>query len=326
MTPRSQSERRKVLVAVPTYRRNEMLERLLDSLNKLVQPDNADVSVVIIDNDKSAGARPVVEKWKTRFSMPLSYEMETAPGVTHVRNHALQMAADFDLLAFIDDDEFAAPGWLAALVGRYEETKAAAVFGPVWSIYADSAPQWMREWNVHAIEITEDCDRTEPGGSGNSLIDMKVVRDLDLSFDPRLSKTGGEDTLFFLQMRDQGHRLTQTKDAAVFEHVPEDRARIGWLFRRWYRYGVTDALIAGRNTSLPVARLKAGCNGVLRTLSGALLVTGTVIATLGRDKRAILSRCYTVCRGVGMIVFAFGGRYEEYGSALRRPQTLANAE
>lgn len=324
MTLRSPSERRKILVAIPTYRRNEMLERLLDSLNKLVPPENADVSVAVIDNDKSGGARPVVEKWKSLFSMPLLYEMETAPGVTHVRNHALKMASDFDLLAFIDDDEFAAPEWLAALVGRYDETKAGAVFGPVWSIYPESTPQWMREWNVHAIEITETRDRTDPGGSGNSLMDMHVVRKLGLSFDARLSKMGGEDTLFFYQMQDQGYRLTQTKDASVYEHVPEDRARVGWLFRRWYRYGITDALIISRHSSMRVARLKAALNGAARIAVGALLVTGAAVGTLGRNKQAIYSQFFTLCRGFGMVTFAFGGRYEEYGSALTRPQLDAD--
>lgn len=312
----NQSQRRKVLIAVPTYRRNEMLAQLLDSINKLTPPENADVSVVVIDNDKSSAARPVVEQWATTFSVPLSYEIETAPGVTHVRNHALKLAADFDLLAFIDDDEFAAPEWLAGLVKRYEETNAAAVFGPVWPIYEDAAPQWMREWNVHAIKITETADRTEPGGSGNSLIDMHVVRELNISFDPRLSKTGGEDTMFFLLMRDHGHRLTQTKDASVFEHVPRERAQIGWLLRRWYRIGVTDGLIAGRHTSMPVARLKAGMNGAARTVAGSLLVVAMSIATLGRNKRAILRPCYTLCRGLGMITFACGGNYEEYGKGF----------
>lgn len=320
LTLRSPSERRKILVAIPTYRRNEMLERLLDSLNKLAPPANADVSVVVIDNDKSGFARPVVEKWKSLFSMPLVYEMETAPGVTHVRNHALKMARDFDLLAFIDDDEFADPEWLAALVARYDETNAAAVFGPVWSIYPESTPQWMRDWNVHAIEITETRDRKDPGGSGNSLIDMHVVRKLELTFDARLSKMGGEDTLFFYQMQDEGYRLTQTKDASVYEHVPQDRARVGWLFRRWYRYGITDALITSRHNSLTVARLKAVPNGLIRIGIGALLVTGATVATLGRNKRAIYSQFFTLCRGFGMLTFALGGSYEEYGSALTRPQ------
>lgn len=320
----TQSTRRKVLVAVPTYRRNEMLEHLLESLNKLIRPQNADVSVVIIDNDNSSGARPVVEKWAPLLSMPLSYETETAPGVTHVRNHALQMAADYDLLAFIDDDEFASPEWLAALVARHEETGAAAVFGPVLPIYKDSAPQWMRDWKVHGILMTETCDRKEPGGSGNSLIDMHVVRQMGLSFDPRLSKTGGEDTMFFLQMRDQGHRLTQTKDAVVYEPVPDDRARIGWLLRRWYRIGVTDALIAGRHENQPVARVKAAIKGSLRTGAGALLVAATAILTLGQNKRAIMGRCYTLCRGLGMITFALGGNYEEYGGGLTRSRNTDN--
>ncbi len=314
MTPPGDTARRlQILVAAPTYRRNEMLDGLLKSLSELALPPNADVRFVIIDNDRTGNARPVVQKWQQTFPAPLAYELEEAPGVTHVRNRALKLAGDSDLLVFIDDDEFAHPDWLAALVRRYRETGAAAVFGPVQSVYPETAPEWMKEWGVHGTPITQDRDQTKPGATCNCLIDMATVRKESMNFDPRMSLTGAEDTLFFTQLLDRGHRLTQAKDALVYEHVPEDRAQANWLLRRWYRTGLTDAVIAGRNTTPGVARLKSGINGVIRVVIGSLLTALTAIATLGQNKRAIMSRAYTVSRGLGMISFALGKSYEEYG-------------
>jgi len=305
--------RRKVLIAAPTYKRNDLLDGLLKSLNDLLIPDDLHVEFAIIDNDAEGGARPVVERWQSTICFPLHYLIEQAPGVTQVRNRALELAADFDLLAFIDDDEFASPEWLSALMARYDASGAAAVFGPVISVYPDSAPGWMREWGVHGVKILDDEDRTTPSGAGNCLIDMKVIRDLGLRFDERMSLTGGEDTLFFAQVLDAGYRLSQAKDARIYEHVPESRVSTGWLMRRWYRIGLTDAMIAGRNKSRAAARLAGLANGVVRVGAGSVLVALATILTLGRNPRKILARCYTVCRGAGMISFAIGNVYEEYG-------------
>ena len=314
MTPQRDPARNlRILVAAPTYRRNEMLDGLLRSLSELDIPERTDVHFVIIDNDRTGHARPVVEKWQQVFSHPLAYEREDAPGVTHVRNRALALARDAELLVFIDDDEFAHPGWLAALVTRYRETEAAGVFGPVVSVYPDSAPQWMKAWGIHGTPITEDRDQTKPGATCNCLIDMNVVRTEGLGFDPRMSLTGAEDTLFFTQLLDRGYRFTQAKDALVYEHVPPERAQINWLLRRWYRTGLTDAMIAGRHMKPEVARLKSAVNGVIRILAGSILTGATALLTFGQNKRAILSRAYTVSRGMGMISFALGKSYEEYG-------------
>ncbi len=327
MTPLGDPTRKlRILVAAPTYRRNEMLDGLLKSLFEVALPENADVNFVVIDNDRAGTARPVVAKWQPLFPDRLDFEIEGAPGVTHVRNRALQLAGDADLLVFIDDDEFAHPEWLAALVRRYRETGAAAVFGPVQSVYPDDAQQWMKDWGVHGTQITEDRDQTKPGATCNCLIDMNIVRKEGLQFDPRMSLTGAEDTLFFTRLLDRGLRLTQAKDALVYEHVPADRARVKWLLRRWYRTGLTDAMIAGRHMTPASARLKSGIDGLIRIVVGSLLTAITACVTLGQNKRAMMARAYTVSRGLGMMSFALGHSYEEYGRKKASAESIARTD
>ncbi|MEZ5945765.1 MAG: glycosyltransferase family 2 protein [Hyphomonas sp.] len=314
MNTQSVVSRRKVMVAAPTYKRNDLLDGLLKSLNELVIPADTDVTFIIIDNDPARGAEAVVAKWQAQFSAPLHYHTEAEPGVTHVRNRALDLAAGHDLLAFIDDDEFADPQWLAALIARYEATHAAAVFGPVDPVYPDTAPGWMRDWAIHGTSIPADEDQMKPGATCNCLIDLGVVRETGLRFETRMSLTGGEDTLFFTRLLDAGYRLTRASGARVFEHIPEGRATPKWLMRRWYRTGITDALIAGRDMSPGAARARGLAHGLLRVATGSAAVAVVAIASLG-NPRQVLARCYTVCRGAGMVTFAFGKQYEEYGRA-----------
>lgn len=311
---------RSILIAAPTYKRNTLLYGLLESLNRLEIPSDARVRVVIIDNDSDQGARPVVLSWQGQFEVPLLYEAEPDPGVSHVRNRALKLASGDDYLAFIDDDEFADPKWLTELLRRHDETQAAAVFGPVTPIYPDSAPAWMRRWGVHGTPVPSDTLRTKPGATNNCLIAMDAVRKTRLSFASEMSLTGGEDTLFFRQLLDRGHKLANAMNAHVYEHVPDERARTGWLLRRWYRTGVTDALIDGRKLPPVVSRLRSLGQGLIRVGVGSGLVILAAVFTLGQGRRAILSQCYTVCRGLGMMAHALGRRYEEYGRAKVGPQ------
>ncbi len=303
----------RILVAAPTYRRPQLLATLLESLSRLVIPEAAEVSFVIIDNDPEAGARRVVSQWQPVFALPLAYAHEPRPGVSHVRNHALALAADMDLIAFIDDDEFADAGWLSHLVRRYRETRAAAVFGPVTPVYDAAAPDWIRRWGVHGRPVKADADLARPGATCNCLIDMGVVRKEHLTFDPKMTRTGGEDTLFFTRLLDRGQRLTQAKDAMVYEHIPAERATPAWLRLRWYRTGLTDAVIAGRHLSPARARLRGALQGGLRLAAGGALTGLVFLLTLGLNRREITARSYTFWRGAGMLAFAFGRTYEAYG-------------
>ncbi|RIJ43461.1 glycosyltransferase, partial [Maribellus luteus] len=54
---------------------------------------------------------------------------EPEPGVANARNAALAVAKGA-MIAFLDDDEEAPPGWLAALIAAQARLGADAVFGP----------------------------------------------------------------------------------------------------------------------------------------------------------------------------------------------------
>ena len=255
-----------VIVAVATYKRIALLDKLLESLTQLSFSRNAGakVSIAIIDNDPDQSAKPCVEQWSTDYPFHLEYFHETRPGVTHVRNRALDIARGSDYLAFVDDDEFVTSEWLDILLQQIQEESAAAIFGPVHPVYTKEAPKWLAKWGVHGTYIDSDGKQSKPGATCNCLIDMAVVEKEDMQFDPKMSLTGGEDTLFFSQLQDKGYALAQSREAIVHEHIPDQRATVNWLLKRWYRTGITDALIGGRNAPALFTRAKALLGGVAR--------------------------------------------------------------
>lgn len=304
-----------VLIAIATYKRPDLLDGLLKSLSQLQFESCGDVrvEVAVIDNDPEESARTCVSNHASSLAIPVKYVTERRPGVTHVRNRALELAADFDFLAFVDDDEFVSPNWLDALLQRQRETDATAVFGPVQAVYGEGAPAWIRNWAVHDRVVLADEPTEKPGATCNCLIDMNKVRQEDLTFDPKMSLTGGEDTLFFSILLERGHLMVKSRDAMVFEHVPDNRATADWLMKRWYRIGITDTLIFNRGKSGLALRVTALLNGIARIAVGGPLALATAVITLGRNRAAVMKRMFTVCRGAGMVSLAFGGSYEEYG-------------
>ena len=90
-----------VLVAALTYKRPADLRELLPKLLAQADSVDAECSVLIVDNDPDGGARDFVSKF---VDSGVQYVHVRQPGIAAARNSALQLAQDFDLLVFIDDD------------------------------------------------------------------------------------------------------------------------------------------------------------------------------------------------------------------------------
>ncbi len=303
-----------LVICIPTYRRNDELAELLAALQAQTPPDSAQVSILVIDNNPGGDAEPVVREAQTEaFHFPIRYLHETAPGVTFVRNRALKATAESDFIAFIDDDELPAPGWISALWAGRCETGAAVVFGDVIARYEEDAPDWIIAGDFHSKRVMEDGARDTPGATDNCLIDLSVVRHHGLRFDPALSLIGGEDTLFFDALLQAGEKFANAAGAVTYERVPEGRATLAWLVKRWRRTGLTDAMmIARRRGAGPSARMRAALDGLIRVIAGGGLAMLAWCFAGGAVAPSVARRLYTFERGRGMLDFAGGRQVQEY--------------
>ena len=121
---------RDVAVVIPTLRRPESLERALRSVFAQVGALDRVAAVVIADNDPDGSAAALIDRLRAEAPAPLVYAHAPVPGVATARNVGLA-ATDAPLIAFLDDDEAASPGWLAALLRAQVVTGADVVFGPI---------------------------------------------------------------------------------------------------------------------------------------------------------------------------------------------------
>jgi glycosyltransferase involved in cell wall biosynthesis len=140
MTP-SRSRRLVLSVAVCTRDRPEELRRALESLARQEPPP---FEVLVIDNAPRDGrTRELVENDFPAFR----YLEEPVPGLDFARNRALSAALG-DVVAFLDDDAVAEPGWSAALLAPFhEDLRVAAVTGRVLPLALETEAQRLFEAN-----------------------------------------------------------------------------------------------------------------------------------------------------------------------------------
>src|SRR4051812_10046 len=100
-----------ISLCICTYKRPELLNRLLADLNSQDTGERFSFSIVVVDNDKFKSAEAVVQDFASRSSIPITYCVENRQNIALARNRAIEKAKG-DFVAFIDDDEFPTGRWL----------------------------------------------------------------------------------------------------------------------------------------------------------------------------------------------------------------------
>jgi succinoglycan biosynthesis protein ExoM len=236
---RSAAHLDRVAVCVCTYRRPAQLARLLESLASMTRPPAT--IFVVVDND---GGDPEVERLVARFrnasGAQVEYVLEPEPGISAARNTAFVTARSLGTaaIAMIDDDESATSDWLMKLLETRFATGAAVIGGPVQPVFPVQHHQLLKYERLWSVEKGWLDGRLYVSCTCNCLIDLSAAAALgDKPFPIDFGLTGGEDAVFFRRLHYAGVCMAWSEKAVVFEHVPEDRANIAWIRRRWYRQG-----------------------------------------------------------------------------------------
>lgn len=303
----------RVLVAVLTFGRAELLPRLLDAVLAQRSQLQPSADLIVVDNDPRGSARDVVAD---QFAGRVGYVLHGARGIAEGRNRILDEAAGYDCLILIDDDEVPSTNWLRNLVDTYLGHTCAAVVGPQLREYETEPTPRVAAARVSFDQPVFPTGTPMPAAATNNLLlDLTVVRDLGLRFDPRFSVTGGSDTMFTRQLVRAGQRIVWCQEAAATEWVPVSRLTMQWVWTRSMRSGMTWARTGIALQQRPARRATVRLVGLGRGLTRVL--GGTLRAGLGAARRRdqmIGSGLRTQARGVGMIAGSLGIHYKEYRS------------
>jgi succinoglycan biosynthesis protein ExoM len=230
-----------VNICVCTFRRPQ-LAQTLQSLAELELPPHITASIIVADNDDTPSAVNIIARAKETSPFRIIYLHAPSRNIAVARNACLE-AATAPFVAFIDDDEIASPTWLVALLAQHNKTNAEIVLGPVQSRYPDNASLWLRREDFHSIKPVWVNGTIITGYTSNVLMARTARAIRGRHFDPALGRSGGEDTLFFSQIHENGGHIDFANDAIVYENVARDRLTLPWLLKRYFRFGQTHGMI-----------------------------------------------------------------------------------
>jgi glycosyltransferase involved in cell wall biosynthesis len=220
-----------VTVCICTYKRPELLERLLREL-KLQDTDGLfTFSVVVADNDSLQSARPVVSNFSATSSIPIKYCVVPEQNISLARNTAIANAYG-EFFAFIDDDEFPTKRWLVTLYITCKAYGVDGALGPVKRYFDVTPPKWVIASKFYDRKTypTGTAVEWKEGRTGNVLLKSSILAGVSPIFRPEFR--GGEDTDFFSRMIDKGHKFIWCDEAIAYEVIPPSRWSRSFLLRR----------------------------------------------------------------------------------------------
>lgn len=242
-----------VVVCAYTDERWEDLTRAIASLDAQTYAGGGPVQrVLVIDNNAE-----LLEKARERWSDVLVIPNAGPRGLSHARNTGLACAVG-DVVAFLDDDAAAAPGWLAALTAPFADPDVIASGGvahPVWPGEATAPAVLPPElhWVVGCSFVGQERGESVRNVMGcNMAFRTAMLRRIG-GFETSMGRVGrtplgAEETDACIRLRRivPGARIAFVPGAAVAHAVHPRRTGLRYVVARSYGEGLSKAALAGR--------------------------------------------------------------------------------
>ncbi|MEE6169097.1 MULTISPECIES: glycosyltransferase family 2 protein [unclassified Mycolicibacterium] len=293
-----------VVICAYTTRRWSDLCRAVDSV--LDQVDRDTELIVVIDHCDELQTL-VSDRYSGENRVKVIPNTEQQ-GLSGARNTGVG-AARGDVVAFLDDDAEADPGWAQRLIGHYQDAAVAGVGGYAAAVWPRVRPAWMPrefDWVVgcsYTGQPTSVAPVRNPIGCNMSL--RRSALESAGGFKSEVGRVGsvpvgGEETELCIRVRAAGHsaQILFDPDMRVQHHVSSDRTTVRYFVRRCYHEGLSKAVVmalVGEADQLSSER-----EYVTRVLPRAVL---REIGSMSRDG---LARAAMICLGLGVTAAGYG--------------------
>jgi glucosyl-dolichyl phosphate glucuronosyltransferase len=227
-------------LVIPSYKRPELLELLLDSLLEQTVPQRT-FEVIVVDNVPMGDPR-VARLCESEKYAPLALTIvhQPLPGTSHARNMGISYARAA-LVGFVDDDNVLPCEWIAKTIECHNRFAEDIIGGPYLPFYTTPKPAWMHDqyltlsWGDEARRLGE----REHLFGGNMAWPVELLRKVG-GFSTAIGRVGsnreyGEETE--IQMRAEKAGACRWFDPQLFNfhHVPASHMRASWFVKsRWY--------------------------------------------------------------------------------------------
>jgi glycosyltransferase involved in cell wall biosynthesis len=225
-----------ISVIIATRNRAARLATLFDSFSRLEPPDSP-FDIIVVDNGSTDGTAAEVDRLAKSVAAPVRCVSEPQAGVSHARNAGTR-ASTCRFVAFVDDDQSVASGWLIAATRAFEQhADIGAVCGRVLPRFASEPPGWIAgvqgaagiiDRGPEPFLVTKSRWMCLPGG--NMAWRRSTLLEIG-GFSPAWRRS--EDRELTVRYLLSGGTALYTPDMLTYPHIPSDRLTKRY-FRSWH--------------------------------------------------------------------------------------------
>ena len=234
-----------VVICAYTLDRWEQLVAAVRSVEAQRHP--AERVIVVIDHNDDLLARSL-EAFAGHTVIPNAHKQ----GLSGARNTGIAEATA-EVVAFLDDDAAAEPGWLDAAAAALADPGVGGVGGRVVPNWETGAPGWFPDEFLWVVGCSytglpeQQAEIRNPIGA-NMAFRRTLMTDVG-GFREEVGRVGSipvgcEETELSIQVRRRGHRILYTPDAQVSHLVTGDRTRWHYFWTRCLNEGRSKAAVA----------------------------------------------------------------------------------
>jgi len=242
-------------LVIPTYNREALLRRTLESLLAAEQPEGLDVRVTVVDNNSTDGTRIVVQQFQPRFEGRLFYLLETRRGKSNALNSGIASGSG-DFVGMIDDDEEVCAKWFVTIKETISKHKVDFLGGAYLPRWGAEPPDWLpctHRGVIGWVENGPDITPYSRGSAamlmgGNAVIRRSVIEKVggySVKLGPSEKRLlSCEDEEMYHRLLDAGAAGLYVPEMAIYHYVPAERLtkryHRRWSFWRGVSLGVMD--------------------------------------------------------------------------------------
>lgn len=245
---------RRLTVLICTHNRAALVARTLESLQSAERPGGWTVDILVVANACTDDTHVLLERESAHTAndpslLPLRWLPEPNPGKAHALNAAIPLVRSSELVAFVDDDQRVAPGYLVAACRAADAWPEFTLFcGRIVPDWDGSEPRWVHTegryairprpvpqsgWGDEARELTPSDGL--PGGGVLALRGgvFDRVGPFSTRLGPRGHDLGGSEDADFLERAFAlGERCRYVPDMLQYHHVDPERLRFTYVLRK----------------------------------------------------------------------------------------------
>jgi glycosyltransferase involved in cell wall biosynthesis len=222
-----------------------------EAIESVLRQDYPALELIVVDNSADAAdARAFAAHHAGREKIRFVYE--PIQGLSQARNTGIE-AAQGDIVAFMDDDAIAEPGWAKNLVATFHAfPNTGCVGGRILPRWLAPRPNWLDDGSLGYLSIVDWGDTPREMKSGewvagcNIAYDRTLLRDVG-GFPTSLGRKGigssllsNDESTVNHHIKLRGRAIMYAPSAIVQHQIPAERLTKKWFLRRAAWQGVSD--------------------------------------------------------------------------------------